>query len=1087
MEFAGGAADLYVRLGSKPTDAPTTTGPGSMARTTYQSAAVAKPTARVSAGRRPASRPSRKLRLADDDDPPRAKVGRSRKPEKEKKALSSPLELSARAPSVTRGVPSMTMATPRWSVGSRWHRWDPHIHTPVTVLANMFAGDWTGFVERVNQAEPPARALGVTDYGCIRGYKALRSRWEAGELPMVKLIFPNVELRLTVQTKRGSGINIHLLFSPEDRDHESRIESFLGRLTFHDGEESFGLSTPDLIRLGKKFKPTLGGTEDKAFEEGINQFKVDFDLLRLWYKSDKWLEENCLIAVAAGMGDGTSGLQDDSGFAIRRIAIEKFAHIIFSGRPNDRLFWVGERRDLDRDEVDKRGGLKPCLHGSDAHSLEKVLTPDEGRRCWIKGDLTFESLRQAIHEPAERSFVGEQAPAGPAGFDVISSITVDGMPWITNTTFDLNAGLVTIIGPKGSGKTALADLLAFGADAFDDQNDRSFLMKAREHLRGASVTIIWGDGTKETRPLHSFGDDGQREPPRVRYLSQQFVEHLCGTEGLGQPLLDEVEAVVYRALDEDDRMETTDFGELREVRVSALHRSLEQYQTTIRRTSEQLDQERALEVSLPAKRKQLDELARQGEAAEKELKALLVKGKEDRIKNLANLEARCRTSEQRVATLKARQQKLRELRTDVEQARRSWSEQLLEWQRLYESLPLKPDEWNAFTPRFSGDVARIIDTTAVATDRLIELEMNGNADKSLLTDPPREPLSVLRTTTEQLRKELGIDAQRERKYAEVQARAQRAERDRGRLKKELEHIEKAPERVMDARTRRREAYAGIFETLAQEERVLRELYDPLEMRIGAQASVVSKLSFHVHRRVDLATWTQRGEALLDLRKKSPIHGQGTLASIAKRTVLEAWRKGTAQEVADAMDEFIQSAGLGRVQDFLAHDVSLGSFVDWLFSTDHVRVEYGIRYDGVDLRHLSPGTRGIVLLILYLAIDEWDSRPIIADQPEENLDPQSIFDDLVGYFRQACRRRQVIIVTHNANLVVNTDADQVIVASSQRVADQALPRFTYEAGPLEDRAIRGKVCRILEGGRRAFLKRARRYSLHRTSTPVTSDD
>jgi energy-coupling factor transporter ATP-binding protein EcfA2 len=179
-----------------------------------------------------------------------------------------------------------------------------------------------------------------------------------------------------------------------------------------------------------------------------------------------------------------------------------------------------------------------------------------------------------------------------------------------------------------------------------------------------------------------------------------------------------------------------------------------------------------------------------------------------------------------------------------------------------------------------------------------------------------------------------------------------------------------------------------------------------------------------------------------------------------------------------MDGFIQAADLGKVQSFLAQDVTLGAFVEWLFSTDHIRVEYGIRYDGVELRHLSPGTRGIVLLILYLAIDEWDSRPLIADQPEENLDPQSVFDDLVDYFRRARRRRQVIIVTHNANLVINTDADQVIVASSQRVAEQTLPRFTYEAGPLEDHRIRDNVCRILEGGRRAFLKRERRYALRR---------
>ena len=57
----------------------------------------------------------------------------------------------------------------------------------------------------------------------------------------------------------------------------------------------------------------------------------------------------------------------------------------------------------------------------------------------------------------------------------------------------------------------------------------------------------------------------------------------------------------------------------------------------------------------------------------------------------------------------------------------------------------------------------------------------------------------------------------------------------------------------------------------------------------------------------------------------------------------------------------------------------------------------ISYDGVDIRKLSPsGSRGLVLL-LYLALDDSDDRPLIIDQPEENLDPKSVFDELVTLF------------------------------------------------------------------------------------------
>jgi len=73
---------------------------------------------------------------------------------------------------------------------------------------------------------------------------------------------------------------------------------------------------------------------------------------------------------------------------------------------------------------------------------------------------------------------------------------------------------------------------------------------------------------------------------------------------------------------------------------------------------------------------------------------------------------------------------------------------------------------------------------------------------------------------------------------------------------------------------------------------------------------------------------------------------------------------------------------------------------------------------------------IVLLLLYLVLDQHDKRPLVIDQPEENLDPKSVFDELVPDFRAARARRQVIVVTHNANLVVNTDADQILVATEK---------------------------------------------------------
>ena len=274
----------------------------------------------------------------------------------------------------------------------------------------------------------------------------------------------------------------------------------------------------------------------------------------------------------------------------------------------------------------------------------------------------------------------------------------------------------------------------------------------------------------------------------------------------------------------------------------------------------------------------------------------------------------------------------------------------------------------------------------------------------------------------------------------------------------------------------------MFEQLVREEQVLADLYAPLKQRLVGAKGALQKLAFVTERTIDLDRWCDDGENQFDLRSGNRVRGRGGIRKLAQEHLVPAWRTGTAQNVADAMDTFrdqIQSE-MKNMPPWVNADQRRAWYKDvsaWLYSTDHIRLRYGIEYDGVAIEHLSPGTRGVVLLLLYLAVDLHDQRPLIIDQPEENLDPNSVFEELVPHFRDARKRRQVIVVTHNANLVVNTDADQVIVATSTRQGTGAgLPEIDYQAGSLENPAIRGLVCQILEGGERAFLERERRYRL-----------
>lgn len=111
----------------------------------------------------------------------------------------------------------MTIGSPD-AQGSRWHRWDPHIHTPGTVLNDQYRGPdpWEEFLNRIENSDPSIRALGVTDYYSIDTYATLLEKKAQGRLPNVDLLFANVEMRYGIGTSKGTPINVHLLVSPDD-------------------------------------------------------------------------------------------------------------------------------------------------------------------------------------------------------------------------------------------------------------------------------------------------------------------------------------------------------------------------------------------------------------------------------------------------------------------------------------------------------------------------------------------------------------------------------------------------------------------------------------------------------------------------------------------------------------------------------------------------------------------------------------------------------------------------------------------------------------------------------------------------------
>lgn len=978
------------------------------------------------------------------------------------------------------------------SSGALWRRWDPHLHAPGTLLNDQFGGDWNGYLSVMEDASPVIEVLGVTDYFSIGCYQRVRKHHQEGRLPNVKLLFPNVEMRLDLATERKRAINLHLLFSPEDENHESQIERVLAELSFEYKGRVYRCTPGDLKSLGQAHNPSQQNGE-AARREGANQFKITLDKLRAVFRSDKWIVKNCIVAVCGSSHDGTGGLQADDSFTAMRREVERFAQVIFAPTASVRDFWLGKHPNWNAAYLEREfGGKKPCLHGSDGHDVSRTGTPDRQRYCWIKGDPTFESLRQAILEPEERVWIGNEAPERHDSSMCVAEAITHATPWLSSGPILLNPGLIAIIGSRGSGKTALADIIATGANLASPQLlESSFLYRASsptDHLGDGEVELRWADGSRARKRLRPGPlDDALQEGEKVRYLSQQFVERLCSAEGLAVELRREIERVIFEATDPVDRLDADSFEQLADIHLRPIRRQRKDFQEAIEKISQQVIAEEALQNRLGALKTQRDDVQQRIEKTKIEMLGLMPKGKEERASRLAKFEAALAASSTVLDKQRRDIVRIADLKKELEHIRKtSAPQQLAKLRADYHETGLSAEEWNAFGLTFAGDVDGILERRKAAIAASIKVLTEGNPfnPTDVHTEAPEKwPYNLLLAERNKVKDEVGIDAQKHRRYDDLRRMLEKDERSLQRLVAECDNAEKAAGRRQSHIERRKNLYAQVFQSYLEEQAVLQRLYGPLQGVLVDASGSLSRLRFAVSREVHLKAWVDLGEKLLDLRKDSRLRGHGGLARETERLLMAAWKAGTAEDVANAMQKFIQE----MLQDF-RKSMPAGITADkssewwqqvasWIYSTDHIQMRYSITYDGVAIEHLSPGTRGIVLLLLYLVIDKHDTRPLIIDQPEENLDPKSVFDELVPHFREARRRRQVIIVTHNANLVVNTDADQVIVASAERNHGIGLPTVSYLSGSLENPSIRKAVCDILEGGERAFLDRERRYRLH----------
>lgn len=981
---------------------------------------------------------------------------------------------------------SISFLKSKYPKGSQWRLWDLHVHTPCSRMGNAFSGmEWDEYVNALESASERSgiAVIGVTDYMSIDGYEKLVIAKKDGRLKNVHLLIPNVEFRIMPQTRDGKALNLHLLIDPSDPDHIAKIKRSLKNLKFIYKGERYGCSRNELIEFARKQKSDFEN-DDHAYRFGIEQFKPDRTDLKKWLEEEAWLRSNCLIGIANGK-DGISGLPLD-GFAAIRDEMLCLCDFVFSGNPRDREHYLGKKSEVTAEDIiSQYGSLKPCIHGSDAHEIEKLFQPDNERFCWIKSDPTFQGLRQILWEPEDRVHIGAVPPQPTDKSQLIRRISFSNTKnWFTQKNVEQNAGLVAVIGEKGAGKTAIAELAAFAAGVpWDKKSQSSFITKGRPHLSDVKVQLKWGNGSTTSAIL--VDKPHLVSLPLVRYLSQDFVERLCSSDYEGHELQKAIEDVVFTRLNEIQKEGYSSFSELRKAReaassmrrekfrgeIATLNKEIERLYQTISQRQSKVDSKKEVE-------KQIEDLNKQLPDATQFIDQEMFEQLQEQQNLLAGIEKNIATKTRLRREIEDVKQTYGLLKSKVES-------EVKEIQGKLREVGIEEDLIKRMPPIWDGTVDLSLNSKLQTIDSdITKLKGSEPEDTESKNDGTNSKtiLAVTKSITE-LKEKVSKDEERRKRLLDLQKQISERKGTVERLEMEIKNLDTRVKKLLSKKqSQLLEIYLEFFSALKDDEAGLRDLYIPIQHAIE-DLGMDKKFEIFVGYQIDFRAWLENVGRFFDRRHAGVDEKKLEIERFVESSLVPAWKKGEIEEIRAQFEKFVKLFDAESfLEKFASLKTSLVELYDWMYSTDHISLNYKIRYNETELEYLSPGTRGIALLVLYLLMDEDDTRPLIIDQPEGNLDNSSVYDQLVPYIRKAKKRRQIILVTHNPNLVVATDAEQVIIATAERSNSQSYPTIKYNPGSLEhigkasNLGVREAVCLLLEGGEPAFKVRENRYAL-----------
>ncbi|MBT29862.1 MAG: hypothetical protein CMO01_09405 [Thalassobius sp.] len=979
--------------------------------------------------------------------------------------------------------------------GSEWFKWNFHVHTKGTNKNDQFKSlsmDDFFSVFFKKAIENNISAIGVTDYFSIEKYKeAIEYRknidiklslegeplynYEEKRIIKEMFLFPNVELRMIPSTDKGKLINIHCLFNP---DYVSELEhDFFSTIT---NQDSYKLNRHGITNYGIYLDDSIKEPH-KQYKKGLDNFVVEVKQLKDLLTNNKTFRDNTLLVVSNSNKDGASAIQkhyemfeqDNGSLDGLRKTIYDISDAIFSNREKDIKYFIGKRLEgtegysdlIYKEEVKQvikeRGSLKPCITGCDAHSEDDLFS----RFTWVKTSLDFEGLKQICLEPEQRVRIQVEEPDFKEEKLIIDSVRfISSDNTFTKSEIFLNPNLNVIIGGKSSGKSILLYALAktLLADSHVLLNEDGNYKYELDKIANEFDFEIKTKGGFKQRLKRNVEENSIL--PEIKYIPQNYLVRLA------EPQLNKK----GRSLNKLVRDLIVEDGE-----------SKEKYEDFINKVK-QLDKLRNNAVELYFETlSDIEDL--ENELKTKSKKSVLEKNIQSNSQKVEELNKSAGLNTEQIE--KYRELQSKEEKNDFEKQNwrldfntlKNFNSELLQSTKI-----LKQKKDNLLQEIQTPSLQEYYNTTfsliddllkkAIEIDETFVIKTNENGTRYLKIESELKKVLITINSKE---KSIKNDMLPFLKNEKIKLAIEELNKSISNDRKSLNAIEAISKKLLEKKELLIKSKDEIFriydEAYNQYSKVLQGLKSrTLELeKDGLKIEGKIRFNYPKLRKLIFSVSDRRTASYNNYKILSD---NNTAISSIKYDLLVSDLKTIFDDIIEK--KYVLTKSANRI------DVLKEILKDYFFDY------WSIQYKNDTLEKMSTGKASFVILMLIIGLSK-SKAPILIDQPEDNLDNRSITSDLVSYLRNKKIDRQIIVVTHNANIVVNADAENIIVANQKGqnndfsssefkfdylngALENSFEKIETETNILKSMGIRQHVADIVEGGKDAFMKREKKY-------------